>query len=470
MLRLDKNDPLDRLILQEMKGIPVLFDTWLDAMDELAEEPDYTETMLRKSGRRKEDVWKEAKDYRNDFYDRLSRCSVPVESRFGMCTALHSQAVQNPNMELRRIFCEILADPGLLLDTPQQPDNAEDQADYEDQIIGQYFILCQRRDNLLHTFDQRIELGALFSQITNEKRNLKLKDCDTGHSYEIAECFTKLFDLPQKADARILRDNIANVMQMAAASPTLKSAEPLFLFRVLTKHQSRMGTIPDLTIRLPSLWNRDVQQVSRDNGRNFKQFRRNLNFFQKLCQIYQDDPAVNFPLCWYGLDQITVLGDFYRERAAVSWEYEDNLLPFIGVVEELVQDALFCCFEYNDDANVFLQDCDITSEELESFRASCNPPTRYALDKISDYIDERVLELAVQFSQADAEKTKALCRQILEESDLPHPPKSPRELELYLAAINHGLMNCQDWWASYHLIQAGHALLGEPLETLEYLE
>ena len=40
MLRLDKNDPLDRMILQELRGEPVLFDTWLDAMDELDEEPE----------------------------------------------------------------------------------------------------------------------------------------------------------------------------------------------------------------------------------------------------------------------------------------------------------------------------------------------------------------------------------------------------------------------------------------------
>ena len=31
MLRLDKNDPLDRMILQELGGKPVPFDTWLDA-------------------------------------------------------------------------------------------------------------------------------------------------------------------------------------------------------------------------------------------------------------------------------------------------------------------------------------------------------------------------------------------------------------------------------------------------------
>ena len=40
MLKLDRNDPLDRMLLKELSGNPVLFDEWLDAMDELADEPD----------------------------------------------------------------------------------------------------------------------------------------------------------------------------------------------------------------------------------------------------------------------------------------------------------------------------------------------------------------------------------------------------------------------------------------------
>lgn len=55
MLRLDKNDPLDRMILQELGGKPVPFDTWLDAMDELDEEPDCSQ-ILQERGLHMEDV------------------------------------------------------------------------------------------------------------------------------------------------------------------------------------------------------------------------------------------------------------------------------------------------------------------------------------------------------------------------------------------------------------------------------
>ena len=59
MLRLDKNNPLDRMILQELGGEPVPFDTWLDAMDELDEEPDCSQ-ILQERGLRMEDVLQEA--------------------------------------------------------------------------------------------------------------------------------------------------------------------------------------------------------------------------------------------------------------------------------------------------------------------------------------------------------------------------------------------------------------------------
>ena len=40
MLRLDPTDPLDRMILRELGGNTVSFDEWLDAMEELEDEPD----------------------------------------------------------------------------------------------------------------------------------------------------------------------------------------------------------------------------------------------------------------------------------------------------------------------------------------------------------------------------------------------------------------------------------------------
>lgn len=281
-----------------------------------------------------------------------------------------------------------------------------------------------------------------------------------------------IFDFPQKGHSDILLRNLSGYIQSAAASPLLKSIEPLLLFRLLTKHQSRMCTVLDLNVSLSALWKRDDQQIDRNNGRNFKQCRQNLRLFKNLCQLYQNDETVDIPLCWYGLDQITVLGGFYREHISTGWEYagSDSEYSFIPTVEEMVEDALFSCFPGGYEDNVVLMESNITPKELDQFRQSEETPNLGALDKISDYMNARTVDLANQMAHAAPEEVKTLCRDILEQSGIKYRPKSPHETELFLAAINGGLMDCQDWLAGYLLAQAGHALLEEPMETLEWTE
>ena len=466
MLQLDRNDPLDRMILQELNGEPVLFDTWLDAMDELDEEPDCAQ-ILQERSQCAEDVLSEAKRYRADFRARTTKQNLPLDNRFALCTSLFSKTKEEPSPELLHIYCEVLSDLGFLLKSKSVPDGGS-----MEQTVLQYLSFCQIRENLRQTLMRRKELSEKFSKVTKEIRNPHPANCDTKLSYEIATRFTALFELPDKGNGDILLDNLSHYMRNVASSPDLKSIEPLFLFRLLTKHQSRMCAVPDLNVSLSALWKRDDQQIDRNNGRNFRQYGRNLRLFKDLCQLYQSDEAVDFPLCWYGLDQITVLGEFYRERISTGWEYtgSDSEYSFIPTVEEMVEDALFSCFPGDYEDNVVLMESNITPKELDQFRQSEETPILGALDKISDYMNARTVDLANQMAHAAPEEVKALCRDILEQSGIKYRPKSPHETELFLAAVNGGLMDCQDWLAGYLLAQAGHALLGEPTEIPEWTE
>lgn len=471
MLRLDKNDPVDRMILQELNGGPILFDTWLDAMDELAEEPDCAQ-ILQERGQCAEEVLLEAQRCRADFLARMSKQDLPLDNRFVLCTALFSKAKKEPTSELLQIYCEVLSDPSFLLNPEHASTDFEDKSYYEEQVILQYLSFCRERDQLLETLALRKRLSAKFSDATKEIRNPHPANCDTNLSYEIVKCFTERFELPNKGSGDILLGNLANYMQIAASTPDLKSIEPLLLFRLLTKHQSRMCTVPDLNVSLSALWKRDDQQIDRNNGRNFKQYGRNLRLFKNLCQLYQNDEAVDFPLCWYGLDQVTVLGEFYREHISAGWEYVDSesKYSFIPTVEEAVEDALFSCFPNAYEDNIVLMDSNITPKELDQFRQSEEATIWRALDKISGYMNARTADLAVQMAHTTPEEVKALCRDILERSGIRYRPKSPHETELFLAVINGGLIDCQDWLAGYLLAQAGHTLLGEPTEISEWTE
>jgi len=456
MLRLDRNDPLDRMILKELSGTPVLFDEWLDAMAELEDEPDCIQ-ILQEKGLCREDVLRDARACRADFHARLEARGLPVDDRLELCFQINEQAQAEPSMELLRVYCELLCDSNFLLDAEPQDDDPDEREADEDQIIGQYLSFLEDRDELLQTLLQRRELARKFAEVTKQNRSPRPVSCDTERKYEILQCFTTLFELPEKGSGHVLLNNLANYMQIAAASPVLRSVEPLLLFRLLTRRQSYMCSTPDLTVNLSALWKPDGNKVDTDNGRNFKQYRTYLRLFIELCGIYRKDESIDLPLCWYGLDQITVLGDFYRNKISKGWEYADTEpeMQFIPTVEELVEDNWFCCFENGCGDNILLTDSGLSYRELEKLQCSENPLVIAALNRLSDYMNTHAARLTEKFLQADAAGVKALCRNVLERAKV---TISASDIPLYLASINEALMELKDYYANDFLVQAGHAL------------
>ncbi len=462
MLRLDRNDPLDRMIIQELNGDPVLFDQWLDAMDELAEEPECAE-ILEEKGLKREDVLREAKAYRAGFRARLEARELPVDDRFLLCQLLGEQAQAEPSVELLRIYAEILCDRGLLLDEEPQSEDEEDRLFCEDQMILQYLDIQDDRDQLLQTLAQTGELAGKFAVVKEQKRSPRPVDCDTSRTDEILPRFLSLYKMPKRGKAKILLDNLSHYMQIAAASPVLKSVEPLFLFLLLTLRQSYMCSNVNLHVDIDRLWIRQDNKVDEDNGRNFKKYRADLDFFEALTRIYEKDGGVDLPLCWYGLDQLTVLGEFYRNEILCGVEFVDvPTLPLPPSIEELVDDALFSCFEHGADDNLLFVESGLDIKALHNFQFSEHPVIINALERISDYIAAHAEPLAERFLLAGPEDVKGMCREILKKAKI-KGAVSEQDLPLYLAVINGNLMELQDFFASQHLVEAGRALTDGPL-------
>ena len=463
MLRLDPNDPADRLLLKELHGEIVSFNEWLDAMEDLEDEPDCTQ-ILQERGLRREDVLRDAKVFRGDFHARLKARDIPADDRFALCRLLSEQAEEYPSQELLRIYCEVLCGYNFLLDSGPVGSIPDDLTDHEEQMILQYLDLQNEMDKLLQTLFQHQELAVKFTEVAKQKRSPRPVSCDTERRYEIFRCFTAHYDLPGKGDGHILLDNIAGYIQIAAASPVLRSVEPLLLFRLLTRRQKYMCNTPDLAVDLAALWTQDKNKVDSDNGRNFKQYRKNLQFFADLCKIYEKDRHTDLPLCWYGLDQITVLGEFYRNEMSKGWTYTDcePEFPFIPTVDGLVEDCSFSCFKNGQDDNVVLQDSELPAKELWRFQLSEDPIIIASLDRISNYMNTHAAELTNAFLSAGPAEVKSLCQKVLEHSHI-RPLKRTQDLPLYLASINDGLMELQDYFANQYLIQAGLALTNRPL-------
>ena len=268
--------------------------------------------------------------------------------------------------------------------------------------------------------------------------------------------------MPPKGDGNILLNNLETYLQMVSASLVLRSVEPLLLFRLLTRRQSYLCSTPDLKVNLSALWKKDPGSVGRNNGKNYKKYWANLGFFHHLCRLYREESDVDLPLCCYGLEQTTVLADFYWNEAEADdgREYwgQERVMPFLTPVEDLVEDALFSCFENGAGDNMMLTDSGLTCKDLMDFECSSNPLVSRALSRISDYMNDHAVELTNRFLQADTTAVRNLCREILEQAAVPQRVGIAGHVPLFLAAINEGLMELQDYFANQYLIQAGHAL------------
>lgn len=384
--------------------------------------------------------------------------------RFDLCAGLLEQAKKEPTLDLLSCYCDLLCGVEFLLGREAE----EGDPDEEESILLQYLNFCQERKVLRQTMEERMALDKNFLAVKNEKRDLHPVNCDIKHIYQIVTCFTKLFQLPAAMDGSILLDNLTAYAQIAACSLALKSVEPLLMFRLLTKHKSRMCKVPDLNVRLSALWKRDNITLTHDNGRNFKQARTQLEFFRQLCQIYQNDASVDLPLCWYGLEQLTPLAEFYQAECAPGWSYADDEdeYPFPHNVEDLVNERLFTCFENGFDDLVLLEDSDITFQELMRFQDTEHPIHRAAITALSDYMD-RDPTLIERFAQANRDQVKAMCQDIFSRAPFRYQPSSPRETALFLSVINQALMDRLDQAAEGLLIQTGYALLYRPTQTFE---
>ena len=102
LLRYEKpSDPYEELLNDMIRrtagGEIIAFDEFLDAVDELSEEPDGpppTEAEIREAAAAKERILSE-----------MRRFELPIENRLLLSTALYEKALQEPSQALLRLIC-----------------------------------------------------------------------------------------------------------------------------------------------------------------------------------------------------------------------------------------------------------------------------------------------------------------------------------------------------------------------------
>lgn len=445
---LDQKDPLDRLLEKELRGEAILFDEWEQAMDELADEPDFEE-VLRREGLTHASALLQAEAYREDFLRRAAQYALPLEDRFLLCQTLFDRAA-SPSDELRWLFCQVVTDVGFLLD--------RDRERFDEEELVQGWLWSKRESGeLFAALSERAALQQRFLEICaqTQKNSLPKADCDSEKKDLIFQRYTALFGA--SGDEKLFLDNIEQLIGMQERSEALTEIAPLFLYRMLVRHSKRLHESDCTRFNVRALWRYQAYRIDGNNGKNYKTNLAYLRLFHALCAIYENDERVSIPLCCHGFAQLSNLGDFYR-----MVEPADCLLPFAEPLEELIAQHAFSCYEHGLGDNVILAEEGLTARALFAFESGVDRNRAHALDRISAYMNRNAAALTTAFLDADAVGVKALCGEILTGAALTarEQPRDLHEVALFLASINGGLMELVDYYANDFLCRAAERLTG----------
>lgn len=442
---LDENDPIDRLILQELRGEPVTFVEWEYMWHDLEKEPNDAE-VLQEHGYTAERGQKEGAVFREEFLQLLQKHGLPLSDRMRLFYHLAEQAIDAPSDELLYLYCAILADTGFLLDQSRDPYQGEGGARH-------YLVTMTHTVDLFCELKGRIRMSKTLRRIFFQKfksRPLPANG-ETNRKYEIFQIYSNACGT--HGNETVFLNSIDDLLQMLAAYPELRMIEPLFLYQVLTRHGKRLYNGALLHMNFKALWKYQKYRIDRDNGKNFKANLAHLTLFSSLCELYRHEEAVDLLLCCHGFEMLSNLGEFYR-----LYMLEDIPIDLPEPIEDIVIWGPPC---YEGGGRNAILESDESLDEIVLERFRCDPKYERPLEHIARYLNQDMERFAECFWGADDMTVKQLCNQILTGSKLPTrwQPKSVEELSLFLAAINEGLLTAMDEYTSDILTQAGQAFL-----------
>jgi len=442
----DRGDAIfDPLIQRLLNDETISFDEWLETEYQMEEEED-----AAPSGA---DV-KEAVEAREDFLNRLNSFGLSLNNRFRLCENLYGKAVKEPSDALLRLYCELVCDCGYLLDTDRSERTPEQDAlcllrQRKDSESLYAYLVAQKR--MSEKFHEVLRLAGM-----GKKARDIYQDSDDALAREIASAYEEI--MVPKGDCSKLTDNIASLLQAARANDSLRLIEPLFLYRVLTRHAQRLQKDDAPQFDMETLWRYQHYQLEENNGKNYRTCVRYLSLFEVLYKLFLDKPGVDAELSLYGFDHLSNLGQFYRMYSDV-----EPILDFGPVVDDIFLKFPFSCFEHGNGDNVLLESNGLTITELEKYLTAKNRRRSCALDRVAACMNNNLVELTTRFLDSSGKAVVQLCEEILSSADLPlaQQPANEKERALLLATINNALMEAQDDWAEDYLIRAGKALIGD---------
>ena len=443
---------LNNLMRRAVRGETITMMEYLEAMEDLSEEPE--ETPSRRE-------IQDAVEARHWFRAELDRFGLPIDNRYQLCVKMYERAEKEPSPELLRLLCYILCDVGTLLDLDRDPDfhspeqdarcwrkTRKDAEELYANLMGRKQMSVRFRDLLERTKKSAVSRPSAGN----------VRQDDAMQVEQVFDAYVRVFS--PKGEQSSLKYNISALLQMAGNSSDLTAVKPLFLYRALTRHRKRLENKSDLRIDFNALWKRKVYKIDDDNGKNYQTYAKYLSLFEELYRIFAAEDGVDAPLCLYGFSRLSNLGDFYR-----CYPPDRQSLPLEPSIEDLLIEieCMFTLYEHGHGDNILLTDSGLSCVKLDRFQCSKDRNVLDTFARIETYMNRDIRRFLARFLDADPDQVRELCVEVLENADLSEKqrPKTKQDRQLYLAAINGGLMEIADDFAEGLLADACKMLIGE---------
>lgn len=292
------------------------------------------------------------KQFKEKFHSLLSEYSIGSHNLVATCYDLMERISQQPdNADLQYLYFCVMTDFGLLNEI-----NSRDRT--EEQEVRNYF----RQNELVQ------ELTAFLKSQTDNSRKLYklreyLKKPICAKNIECTEESDLLYHLTiqhtflcESVGNEVYKDNLNSLMTYINSDKTLKSVKPYVIFAVLARKTGMMQKREHFIPNLKAVFQYQDYNIYRDNGKNFNNYRSNLELYDHLRRCYSDDNDVNMEFCDFCFANLSPLSEWYYMNCEQDFEMPMTLMRKICLSKPLSFPTLFGYDDY----------CDCDMNEFES--------------------------------------------------------------------------------------------------------
>lgn len=391
-------------------------------------------------------------EFTNKFQCLVHKYELPIYNRAALCKKLLLLSNKHKEDEFLWVYCAIINDLGLLLDTKRTERTLhQDISNYltmSKNIAHMYQALLARKEQQIK-FDELISIIKKFSFekiSTNEKKDF------SKETAAVFQLYITTWGIP--VNDKYLFDNIS-ILCTALNNESLIQIAPLFIYQVFTKHRSNIASNEIFNFSMSSLWHFSRYQIEKDNGKNFKDNKQKLELYSGLSKIFAQTKLVDKELSWHGFYILSNLCDFYYEY----FDREDDDFPL--PVKAFINKSLFTCWENGNNDAALLNNDIISTSEINDFINIKHVRNDKIMEPIIKYMKEHQEGFLDKFIDEHANEwiVRNLVLDILLAANPPRDYLLDELLPITHVAINILLLQIVDLWAEDILIRVGENIV-----------